>query len=66
MIVVTGGSGQAERACVRDLMEHGLRRHLGRPGAPADPKVRFSRADVTHFGEAVAAAVDDRRSGSPR
>ena len=62
MIVVTGGSGQAGRACVRDLMEHGYDVTSIDLVPPADPKVRFSRADVTDFGQAMAALsmIDER------
>jgi nucleoside-diphosphate-sugar epimerase len=64
MIVVTGGSGQAGRACVKDLMEHGFEVTSVDLVPPADPKVRFSRADVTDFGEAMAALsmIDERVS----
>jgi nucleoside-diphosphate-sugar epimerase len=62
MIVVTGGSGQAGRACVRDLMEHGFDVTSIDLVPPADPKVRFSRADITDFGQAIAALsmIDER------
>jgi nucleoside-diphosphate-sugar epimerase len=62
MIVVTGGSGQAGRACVKDLMEHGFEVTSIDLVPPADPKVRFSRADITDFGQAVAALsmIDER------
>lgn len=62
MIIVTGGSGQAGRACVRDLREHGYDVTSVDLVAPADPEVRHSRVDLTDFGQTVAAfsAVDDR------
>ncbi|HEY9411388.1 MAG TPA: NAD(P)-dependent oxidoreductase [Jiangellaceae bacterium] len=62
MIIVTGGSGQAGRACVRDLREHGYDVTSVDLVAPADPDVRHSRVDLTDFGQTVAAfsAVDDR------
>lgn len=62
MIVVTGGSGQAGRACVKDLMEQGFDVTSVDLVPPADPKVRFSRADVTDFGQALAALsmIDER------
>lgn len=62
MIVVTGGSGQAGRACVRELREHGYDVTSVDLVAPADPEVRHSRVDLTDFGQTVAAfsAVDDR------
>jgi nucleoside-diphosphate-sugar epimerase len=62
MIIVTGGSGQAGRACVKDLMEHGFDVTSIDVVPPADPKVRFSRADITDFGQAIAALsmIDER------
>ena len=62
MIIVTGGSGQAGRACVRDLMEHGYDVASIDLIPPTDPKVRFSRADVTDFGQAMAtlSMIDER------
>jgi nucleoside-diphosphate-sugar epimerase len=64
MIVVTGGSGQAGRACVKDLMEHGFEVTSIDLVPPADRSVRFSRADITDFGEAIAALsmIDERVS----
>ncbi len=71
MIVVTGGSGKLGRVCVRYLMDHGFDvtsvdvapppdRH--NPPLPGD--VRYARADVTDFGQAMAAfsMIDDRVS----
>ena len=63
MIVVTGGSGKLGRACVKDLMAHGYDVTSDRPcPAERDPDVRFSSADVTDFGEAMAALsmIDER------
>jgi nucleoside-diphosphate-sugar epimerase len=69
MIVVTGGSGKVGRACVRDLMDHGYQvtsiDMLPPPGQSNPPRptdVRFSRVDITDFGEAMAAlsAIDER------
>ena len=69
MIVVTGGSGKVGRACVRDLMDHGYEvtsiDMLPPPGQSNPPRptdVRFSRVDITDFGEAMAAlsAIDER------
>ena len=54
-IVVTGGSGKAGRAVVRDLLEHG---HdvLNVDLVPsADPVAPFLPADLTDFGQAVEA-----------
>jgi len=69
MIVVTGGSGKLGRACVKDLMEHGYQvtsvDMVPPPGQSNPPKpgdVTFSRADVTDFGQAMAALsmIDER------
>lgn len=64
MIVVTGGSGQAGRACVKELMDHGYDVTSVDLVPPKDPAVRFSRVDLTHFGEAMAALsmIDERVS----
>ncbi|WP_159587351.1 NAD-dependent epimerase/dehydratase family protein [Chelativorans xinjiangense] len=64
MIIVTGGSGQAGRACVRDLMEHGYEVTSIDLVPPTDKTVRFSRADLTDFGQAIAALsmIDERVS----
>ena len=62
MIIVTGGSGKVGRACVRDLMAHGydvtsidLTPPPGQTNPPTAGNVRYSRADVTDFGQAMAA-----------
>jgi nucleoside-diphosphate-sugar epimerase len=69
MIIVTGGSGKVGRACVRDLMEHGydvtsidMLPPPGQTNPPTAGNVRYSRADVTNFGEAMAALsmIDER------
>src|SRR5215211_1908950 len=62
MIVVTGGSGQLGRACVKDLMDHGFEVTSIDLIPPHDPGVRFSRADITDFGQAMAALsmIDER------
>jgi len=69
MIIVTGGSGKVGRACVRDLMEHGydvtsidMLPPPGQTNPPTAGTVRYSRADVTDFGEAMAALsmIDER------
>ena len=69
MIIVTGGSGKVGRACVRDLMEHGydvtsidMLPPPGQTNPPTAGPVRNSRADVTDFGEAMAALsmIDER------
>lgn len=62
MIIVTGGSGKVGRACVRDLMEHGYKvasidmvRPAGLSNPPKPTDVNFTRADITDFGEVMAA-----------
>jgi len=69
MIIVTGGSGKVGRACVRDLMEHGyditsidMVPPPGQTNPPTPGNVRYSRADVTDFGQAMAALsmIDER------
>ncbi|TDD96371.1 NAD-dependent epimerase/dehydratase family protein [Jiangella asiatica] len=65
MIIVTGGSGQAGRACVADLTAHGYDVTSVDLALPADPSVRHSRVDLTDFGQTVAAfsGIDDRVCG---
>ncbi|SEF09988.1 NAD-dependent epimerase/dehydratase family protein [Jiangella alba] len=65
MIIVTGGSGQAGRACVADLTAHGYDVASVDLVPPADPSVRHSRVDLTDYGQTVAAfaGIDDRVDG---
>lgn len=63
MIVVTGGSGLAGRAVVADLIEHGYDvTSIDFTPPPAGQGGRFSRADITDYGQAIAAlsAIDER------
>ncbi len=62
MIVVTGGSGKLGRVCVRDLLDHGYDVTNIDMMPPRDPGIRFSRADITDFGQAMAALsmIDER------
>ncbi|MCP4385431.1 MAG: NAD(P)-dependent oxidoreductase [Hyphomicrobiales bacterium] len=62
MIIVTGGSGQLGRVCVFDLIEHGYDVTSIDVTPPTDPGIRFSRADLTDFGQAKAALsmIDER------
>jgi|SRR6478736_851091 nucleoside-diphosphate-sugar epimerase len=64
MIIVTGGSGQAGKACVRDLEEQGYEVTSVDLAPPVDAQVRFSRVDLTDFGQTMAAlsAIDERVS----
>ena len=66
MIIVTGGSGKAGRACVQHLVSHGhtvLNVDLVPP--KEDLGAGFVRADLTDYGQCVAALsrVDDRLQG---
>jgi nucleoside-diphosphate-sugar epimerase len=62
MIIVTGGSGKLGRVVVRDLMDHGYDVTNIDMAPPRDPGVRFSRVDLTDFGQAMAALsmIDER------
>ena len=65
MIIVTGGSGLAGRAVVKDLVEHGYEvASIDMAPQPAAQGVPFSRVDLTDYGQALAAfsAIDDRYS----
>jgi nucleoside-diphosphate-sugar epimerase len=54
-VVVTGGSGKAGRAVVRDLVDSGHDVLNVDIFAPRDPVGRFLRADLTDLGEAIEA-----------
>jgi nucleoside-diphosphate-sugar epimerase len=54
-IVVTGGSGKAGRAIVRDLLEHGYEVLNVDQAAPAERICPFLRADLTNMGETIEA-----------
>ncbi len=62
MIVVTGGSGKLGRACITDLLAHGFEVINVDLALPRDPQLRFSRVDVTNFGDVMAAlaGIDER------
>jgi nucleoside-diphosphate-sugar epimerase len=54
-VVVTGGSGKAGRAVVRDLMGHGYN-VLNVDVAPSrDPVTKFLKADLTDLGQTIEA-----------
>lgn len=61
-IVVTGGSGKAGRACVKDLLEHGYSVVNVDTNPPAERLCSFVRVDLTDYGQAVDALmhVDER------
>ncbi len=52
-VVVTGGSGKAGRAVVRDLLDHGYDVLNVDIAPPAEQISPFLRADLTQYGEAV-------------
>ncbi len=63
MIIVTGGSGLAGRAVVKDLVEHGYEvASIDMVPPPAGQGVPFSKVDLTDYGQALAAfsGIDDR------
>ena len=65
MIVVTGGSGKAGRACIQDLLSHHYEVANVDLLSPRDSIVPFSRVDLTDFGQTVAAlsSIDERVRG---
>ena len=62
MIVVTGGSGKLGRVVVKELMDNGYEVTNIDMAPPRDPAVRFSKADITDFGQAMASLsmIDER------
>jgi nucleoside-diphosphate-sugar epimerase len=54
-VVVTGGSGKAGRAVVRDLVDSGHDVLNVDAMAPSDPAGRYLRADLADMGEAIEA-----------
>jgi nucleoside-diphosphate-sugar epimerase len=62
MIVVTGGSGKAGRACIKELVAHGYQLCNIDQVAAGDQGVPGSKADLTDFGQTMAAlsAIDER------
>ncbi len=64
MIVVTGGSGKAGRACIRDLQENGYEVTCVDLAPHPDQSVRFTRVDLTDFGQTMSAlaGIDERIS----
>jgi len=57
-IVVTGGSGKAGRAVVRDLLEHGYEVLNVDLAPPAQRLCPFLRADLTDLGQAIEVMAD--------
>jgi len=66
-VLVTGGSGKAGRAAIRELLAHGYRVLNVYAQAPAEQLCHFMRADLTDFGQALecvqrmAGTLDRRR-----
>lgn len=54
-IVVTGGSGKAGRAVVRELVEHGYRVLNVDLAPPAEPLCHFMKVDLNDMGQTVDA-----------
>lgn len=62
MIVVTGGSGKAGRACISELVDHGYELCNVDLVSGSDPSIPFSQVDLTDFGQTMAAlsGIDER------
>jgi nucleoside-diphosphate-sugar epimerase len=62
MIVVTGGSGKAGRACIQDLLAHHYEVANVDLVRFCDPNLPFSRVDLADYGQTVAAlsGIDER------
>jgi nucleoside-diphosphate-sugar epimerase len=63
-VVVTGGSGKAGRAVVRELVEQGYSVRNVDLVPPADPAGAFLKADLRDFGQAVEALQNAAGSSS--
>lgn len=67
-VVVTGGSGKAGRAVIRELIAHGYAVMNVDLAPPSEPLCHFFKADLADFGQAVdalrraAGTIDRRRS----
>ncbi len=72
-VVVTGGSGKAGRAIIRELLAHGYAVLNVDIAPPAEPLCHFMKADLNDMGQAVdalrqaAGTIDRRRApvGTP-
>ena len=62
MIVVTGGSGKAGRACITELVDNGYELCNVDLVSGSDPSIPFSQVDLTDFGQTMAAlsGIDER------
>ena len=54
-VLVTGGSGKAGRACVRELLEHGYEVINVDAARPSEALCPFVEVDLTDFGQALEA-----------
>src|SRR6201986_3858291 len=67
-VIVTGGSGKAGRATIRELLEHGYQVMNVDAVAPAEPLCHFMKADLNDLGQAMDAlrllpgTIDRRRA----
>ncbi len=67
-VIVTGGSGKAGRATIRELLEHGYQVMNVDVVAPAEPLCHFMKADLNDLGQAMDAlrllpgTIDRRRT----
>jgi nucleoside-diphosphate-sugar epimerase len=64
-VLVTGGSGKAGRACIRDLIEHGYHVTNTDQVRPTESMCPFVQADLCDYGQCVdvLSHVDDRLHG---
>jgi nucleoside-diphosphate-sugar epimerase len=65
-VVVTGGSGKAGRAAIRELLDHGYQVMNVDTVAPAEPRCHFMKTDLNDLGQTIdalrlAAGTIDRR-----
>jgi nucleoside-diphosphate-sugar epimerase len=67
-VIVTGGSGKAGGAAIRELLEHGYQVLNVDTAAPAEQLCHFMKTDLNDLGQAVdallAAGTIDRRRAS--
>src|ERR1700753_888925 len=67
-VIVTGGSGKAGRATIRELLAHGYQVMNVDTVAPAEPLCHFMKTDLNDLGQAVDAirlmsgTIDRRRA----
>ncbi|SDS89800.1 NAD-dependent epimerase/dehydratase family protein [Bradyrhizobium canariense] len=67
-VIVTGGSGKAGRAAIRELLKHGYQVMNVDTVAPAEQLCHFMKADLNDLGQAIdalrllAGTVDRRRT----